>query len=235
MGGRASPRPSLLLWNFLPLSIIEYHAPQPSFAAQAPWALEPPYAPTWLNRHGLWSPPTSTFLLPECSPATPCITTPRSHALSPITHGPGSLNAHATHLPRPQWRSSAHRSPPGIPPLAPFPGTLAPAHWALQAIIRGAGPRKPYGTELPSARRRSSPDLFHQKVEPAFHFLFIAPHIPMVRTVSHRAGVFPIDLGRDSLLLFAAPRLYNAAQISWRGFPKPPLSPGFAGARVFPR
>ena len=79
-----------------------------------------------------------------------------------------------------------------------------------------------------------SPDLFHQKLGPAFRFLFIMPHIPVFRTVSHRAGVFPIDLCRDSLLLFAAPRPYDAAPISWHGFPKPPASPGFAGAKVFP-
>ena len=121
-------------------------------------------------------------------------------------------------LPRPHFPKTP---PPRAGCCKPFFAEQVPGiHMKLSCRGRGGAP---------------SPDPSHQKLEPAFHFLFIMPHVPVLRTVSHRAGVFPIDLGRDSLLLFAAPRLYNAAQISWRGFPKPPLSPGFAGARVFPR
>ena len=198
-----------------------------------------PKALTRLIRHGLWSLPPSIFLLPECSPGTSLKTTPRSHALTrnswaglpEIPHDQLTASAGVCLCPSPSPRNHF----PGPLPQKPRPARRTP-----QSIICGAGAQKPNETESSWARESSLAQPLSSKIGArAPFFVYHAPYsCAAPRKSWGRSLPSSIFLPHGPCprfsFLFAAPHVYIAAPKSWSGFPKPPLSPGFATAGVFP-
>ena len=201
--------------------------PQSPHVAQPPWALESPSVN--LPTSGMFS----RYLFQNNSPQ-PRAATRNSRARFPeIPHDPLTSSAGACLCPSPSPRNHF----PGPIPQNPRSARRAPN--AAIHYLHGR-PRKPNETEsswprkgclaqpLPSKIRTRAPFfVYHASYSCA------APRKSWGRSLPSSIFLPHVPFPQFSFLL-AAPHLYIAAPKSWRGFPKPPLSPGFATAGVFP-